>query len=388
MQFRDLRAQYDRYKADFDEAIQKVLLEAHFISGEDVTKLEQELADFVGVKHCVSCANGTEAMTLLLMAWAVGEGDAVFIPDFTFFATGEVVAFCGATPVFVDVDRGTFNLDPEALEHAIKRVCDEGQLTPRVIIPVDLFGLPANYPEIEAVAKKYGLRILEDGAQGFGGSINGKRACSFGDAAATSFFPAKPLGCYGDGGAIFTNDDNLAELLGSLKVHGKGSSKYDNVRIGVNSRLDTLQAAVLRVKLKALQAHELDDVNRIASQYDKALQGLVETPMIPSGYYSSYAQYTIKLKSKVERDALQNWLRGKGIPSLVYYIKPMHAQTAFKYLGVGDDGFPVTNKLCDIVLSLPMHPYMTEEDVEQVVAAIVDFFNQRKEGQERHGVYL
>jgi len=388
MQFRDLRAQYDRYKADFDEAIQKVLLEAHFISGEDVTKLEQELADFVGVKHCVSCANGTEAMTLLLMAWAVGEGDAVFIPDFTFFATGEVVAFCGATPVFVDVDRGTFNLDPEALEHAIKRVCDEGQLTPRVIIPVDLFGLPANYPEIEAVAKKYGLRILEDGAQGFGGSINGKRSCSFGDAATTSFFPAKPLGCYGDGGAIFTNDDNLAELLGSLKVHGKGSSKYDNVRIGVNSRLDTLQAAVLRVKLKALLAHELDDVNRIASRYDKALQGLVETPMIPSGYYSSYAQYTIKLKSKVERDALQNWLKEKGIPSLVYYNKPMHAQAAFEYLGVGAEGFPVTNELCDIVLSLPMHPYMTEADVEQVVAAIVDFFNQRKKGQERHGVYL
>jgi len=377
MQFRDLRAQYEQYKHDIDAAIQNVLLETQFISGDDVTMLEQELADFVGVKHCLTCANGTEAMTLVLMAWGVGEGDAVFIPDFTFFATGEVVAFRGATPVFVDVDRDTFNIDPKALELAIKRVCDEGKLMPRVIIPVDLFGLPANYPEIESVAQTYGLHILEDGAQGFGGSINGKRACSFGDAATTSFFPAKPLGCYGDGGAIFTNDDSLAELLGSLKVHGKGSSKYDNVRIGINSRLDTLQAAILRVKLKALQAHELDDVNRIAKQYDEALQGVVETPVIPTGYYSSYAQYTIKLKSKEERDALQNCLKEKGIPSLIYYIKPMHAQTAFEYLGVRNEGFPVTNELCDIVLSLPIHPYMTEADVQRVAMSIKDFFVRR-----------
>ena len=233
---------------------------------------------------------------------------------------------------------------------------------------------------MRSLVKRWGLRVLEDGAQGFGGSINGRRVCSFGDAATTSFFPAKPLGCYGDGGAIFTNDDSLAELLESLKVHGKGSNKYDNVRIGVNSRLDTLQAAILRVKLKALESHELDDVNRIAQQYDEALQGVVETPVIPSGYYSSYAQYTIKLKSQEERDGLQNWLKGNGIPSLVYYIKPMHKQTAFAYLSVGDEGFSIANELCDIVLSLPMHPYMTKEHVEQVVGVIVDFFIQRAQG--------
>ena len=383
MQFRDLRAQYDRYKTDFDAAIQKVLLEVQFISGEEVPKLEQELADFVGVKHCVSCANGTEAMTLILMAWDVGAGDVVFIPDFTFFATGEVVAFRGATPVFVDVDRDTFNMDPKSLEMAIKRVINEGKLTPRVVIPVDLFGLPANYPEIDAVAKRYSLRVLEDGAQGFGGSINGKRACSFGDAATTSFFPAKPLGCYGDGGAIFTNDDELADLLNSLKVHGKGSSKYDNVRVGVNSRLDTLQAAILRVKLKALQAHELDDVTRVARRYDEALAGLVETPIVPEGYASSYAQYTIKLRSRDERDALQNWLKNKDIPSLVYYIKPMHAQSAFGYLGVSAEGLPVATELCDIVLSLPMHPYMTEEDVALVVMQVVVFLRDYRPSSRR-----
>jgi len=383
MEFRDLKAQYARYRSEIDSAVRRVLMNANFIGGDDVALLEQELADFVGVKHCVSCANGTEAMTLILMAWDVGEGDAVFIPDFTFFATGEVVAFRGATPVLVDVDRDTFNMDPKSLEMAIKRVINEGKLTPRVVIPVDLFGLPANYPEIDAVAKRYSLRVLEDGAQGFGGSINGKRACSFGDAATTSFFPAKPLGCYGDGGAIFTNDDELADLLNSLKVHGKGSSKYDNVRVGVNSRLDTLQAAILRVKLNALKTHELDDVMRIARLYDEALAGLVETPIVPEGYTSSYAQYTIKLRSRDERDALQTWLKNKGIPSLVYYIKPMHAQSAFGYLGVSAEGLPVATELCDIVLSLPMHPYMTEEDVALVVMQVVVFLRDYRPSSRR-----
>lgn len=378
MQFRDLRAQYTKYKGEIDSAIQKILLEADFISGREVALLEQELADYVGIKHCISCANGTEAMTLVLMAWGIGEGDAVFIPDFTFFATGEVVSFRGATPVFVDVDEATFNMDANALASAIVKVKSEGRLTPRVIIPVDLFGLPANYLEIERVAKQHGLLVLEDGAQGFGGSLDGRLACSFGDAATTSFFPAKPLGCYGDGGAIFTNDDALAELLKSLRVHGKGSSKYDNVRIGVNSRLDTLQAAILRVKLKTLVAHELDDVNRVAQQYNDLLRGLVETPFIPQGYYSSFAQYTVKLKTSEERDALQHWLKRHDIPSLIYYIKPMHAQTAFAYLGAEDDDFPVTNNLCDVVLSLPMHPYMTEADVTRVVSFITAFIQSRR----------
>ena len=267
MEFRDLKAQYNKYKYEIDSAIQEVINNTNFIGGKEVNTLEQRLAEYVGVKHCITCANGTEAMTLLMMAWDIKEGDAVFVPDFTFFSTGEIVSFRGATPIFVDVDRDTFNIDTDKLEKAINIVIDEGKLTPKMIIPVDLFGLPADHIEIETIAKKYNLRVLEDAAQGFGGSINGKKACSFGDAATTSFFPAKPLGCYGDGGAIFTNDHDLADRLNSLKVHGKGDSKYDNVRIGVSSRLDYIQAAVLNVKLTAFIEHELEDVNRVYRLY-------------------------------------------------------------------------------------------------------------------------
>ncbi|NLY92166.1 MAG: DegT/DnrJ/EryC1/StrS family aminotransferase, partial [Firmicutes bacterium] len=319
---------------------------------------------------CISCANGTDALMLVAMAWGIKEGDAVFVPDFTFFATGEIVAFLGATPVFVDVDRVTFNIDPEKLELMIQKTIKEGRLSPKAIIPVDLFGLPANYPEIERIAKKYNLLILEDGAQGFGGHINGKKACNFGDAAITSFFPAKPLGCYGDGGAIFTNDDDLATLIKSLKVHGKGTDKYDNVRIGVNSRLDTIQAAILKVKFKAFVEHELEDVNRIYHLYNERLKDIVEIPVIPEGHYSSFAQYTIKLKSKEQRDGLQAKLKEQGIPSMIYYIKPMHKQEAFKDLKFDENDYQVTNELCDIVLSLPMHPYLRIEDIDKVSKAI------------------
>ena len=367
MQFRDLSAQYQRYKTEIDAAIQKVLCSANFIGGNEVAELEEQLAEFVGVKHCVTCANGTEAMTLVLMAWGIKEGDAVFVPDFTFFATGEVVAFRGATPVFVDVERDTFNIDPLKLENAIKKTIKEGTLTPKAIIPVDLFGLPANYPEIEKIARKYNLLVLEDGAQGMGGNINGKRACSFGNAATTSFFPAKPLGCYGDGGAVFTDDDGLAQLIKSLKVHGKGKNKYDNVRIGVNSRLDAIQAAILKVKLRALIEHELEDVNRVYSLYNERLQGIVETPVIPEGYYSSFAQYTIKLQNKEQRDKLQAKLKEQGIPTMIYYSIPMHKQRAFSYLECDDQDFEVTNSLCDIVLSLPMHPYLSKEEVSLII---------------------
>ncbi|TEB08203.1 UDP-2-acetamido-2-deoxy-3-oxo-D-glucuronate aminotransferase [Pelotomaculum schinkii] len=370
MQFRDLKAQYQEYKAKIDSAIQEVLLNANFIGGKDVGELESQLADYVGVKHCISCANGTEAMTLVAMAWGIKEGDAVFVPDFTFFSTGEIVSFEGATPIFVDVDRGTFNLDTAKLEKAIQKTIAEGKLTPKVIIPVDLFGLPANFPEIEKVAKKYNLWVLEDGAQGFGGNINGRRACSFGEAATTSFFPAKPLGCYGDGGAVFTNNDKLAQLIKSLKVHGKGDNKYDNVRIGVNSRLDTIQAAILKVKLKAFIDHELEDVNRIYRLYNERLKGVVEIPVIPDGFYSSFAQYTIKLKDKEQRDGLQTRLKEQGIPSMIYYIKPMHKQGAFADLEFDENNYEVTNELCDVVLSLPMHPYLSEEDVDAVCDAI------------------
>lgn len=366
MEFRDLKAQYKIYKQEIDFAIQEVLSNANFIGGKDVNELEARLADYVRIKHCISCANGTEAMTLVMMAWDIQKGDAVFVPDFTFFSTGEIVSFRGATPVFVDVDRDTFNIDTEKLEKAIHKTIEEGKLKPRVIIPVDLFGLPADYYEIEKIAKKYNLLVLEDGAQGFGGSINGRGACSFGDAATTSFFPAKPLGCYGDGGAIFTNDDDLAKLINSFKIHGKGYNKYDNVRIGVNSRLDTIQAAVLNVKLKAFIDHELEDVNRIYRLYNESLKDIVEIPVIPEGYLSSFAQYTIKLKNKEERDGLKVNLKKHGIPSMIYYVKPMHKQGAFSNLEFNNEDFKVTNELCDTVLSLPMHPYMKEDDVELV----------------------
>lgn len=375
MEFRDLKAQYQHYKTEIDSAIQDVLNDANFIGGKEVAILEQRLAEYVGLKHCISCANGTEAMTLLMMAWDIGEGDAVFVPDFTFFSTGEIVSFRGATPIFVDVDRDTFNIDTVKLEKAIVKVLEEGKLTPRAIIPVDLFGLPADHDEIERIARKYKLKVLEDGAQGFGGSINGKKACSFGDAATTSFFPAKPLGCYGDGGAIFTNDNQLAALLNSYKVHGKGDNKYDNVRIGVNSRLDTIQAAILNVKLTAFIDHELADVNRVYAQYTEKLKGLVETPIIPDGYVSSFAQYTIKLKSKEERDALQAHLKAQNIPSMVYYVKPMHRQEAFSSLAYNDSDFEVSNKLCDTVLSLPMHPYLSIDNVSKVCDEIFNFIN-------------
>jgi len=370
MEFRDLKAQYKRYKDEVDTAIQKVLDNADFIGGKEVKALEERLAEYVGVRHCISCANGTDAMILVMMAWDIKEGDAVFVPDFTFFSTGEIVAYRGATPIFVDVDRDTFNIDTVKLEAAIRKELNEGKLKPKAIIPVDLFGLPANYPEVQRIARKYDLLVLEDGAQGFGGSINGKMTCSFGDAATTSFFPAKPLGCYGDGGAIFTNDDQLALLLNSYKVHGKGENKYDNIRIGLNSRLDTIQAAVLNVKLTALIEHELDDVNRVYRLYNEKLNGIVETPVIPKGYVSSFAQYTVKLKNRDQRDDLQKKLRENGIPSMIYYVKPMHRQGAFSGMKFDEKDFEVTNKLCDTVLSLPMHPYLTAEDIDKVTGGL------------------
>ncbi|RHW30399.1 DegT/DnrJ/EryC1/StrS family aminotransferase [Oceanobacillus profundus] len=373
MQFRDLKTQYTTYKDEIDSTVQEVMNNASFIGGSIVKELEEELAAYVGVKHCISCGNGTDALSLVLMAWDVKEGDAVFVPDFTFFATGEVVSLNGATPVFVDVDETTFNIDPNKLDKAIQKTIEEGKLSPKVVIPVDLFGLPANYQEIEKVAKKYNLLVLEDGAQGFGGNIDGKMACSFGDAATTSFFPAKPLGCFGDGGAIFTNDDELAALLNSLKIHGKGENKYDNVRIGVNSRLDTIQAAILKIKLRAFREHELDDVNRVYELYNNKLEDYVLKPVIPNGYYSSFAQYTIKLDSKTQRDGLQSHLKEQGIPSMVYYVKPMHKQEAFSNLNFNESDFEVTNKLCDTVLSLPMHPYLKEDEVAKVAKTVNEF---------------
>ena len=368
MEFRDLKKQYSVLRQDIDKAIQEVSAASAFIMGPQVRELEQQLADYVGVKHCLACANGTDALTLALKAWGIGPGDAVFVPDFTFFSSAEVVSLEGATPVFVDVCENTFNIDPEDLERAVKQTLDEGRLTPRVIVAVDLFGLPADYARIREIADRYGLLILEDGAQGFGGSLNCRRACSFGDIATTSFFPAKPLGCYGDGGAVFTDNDEWATLMASYRVHGKGSDKYDNVRIGLNSRLDTIQAAVLQVKFKAFKDYELDAVNVAAERYTTLLRDIVATPVIPEGYRSSWAQYTIRLHDNAQRDALQTSLKASGIPSMIYYRTPMHRQTAFASLDTRP--CPTATSLCDRVLSLPMHPYLTDEDIKRVCDAI------------------
>lgn len=372
MQFRDLKRQYEALKPEIDEAISDVLGNTAFISGSQVKELEEKLASYVGRKYCVTCGNGTDALSMALMAWDLKPGDAVFVPDFTFFATAEVVAFEGATPVFVDVDEHTFNLNPIRLEEAIKAVLDDGKLTPKVIIPVDLFGLPADYEAIYKVADKYGLKILEDGAQGFGGSIGDKKACSFGELSTTSFFPAKPLGCYGDGGAVFTDDAKIASYLESVRVHGKGSYKYENIRIGWNSRLDTLQAAIMLPKLKAFEEYELERVNQAAVQYTELLQSVTETPMIPKRFNSSWAQYTLKLRDEEERNGLQNFLKENGIPSMVYYPLPLHAQKAFE----GNQLYakcPVTEKLCKTVLSLPMHPYLEEEEVLLIAEKVKEY---------------
>jgi len=373
MEFRDLKKQYKVLKNDIDQAMLEVSASGAFIMGKPVKEIEQQLAEYVGVKHCVSCANGTDALTLALKTWGIKAGDAVFVPDFTFFASAEVVSLEGATPVFVDVDADTFNITPASLERSIEKTIQQGKLRPKVIITVDLFGLPADYSAIRKIADKYHLLILEDGAQGFGGEINGKKACSFGDISTTSFFPAKPLGCYGDGGAVFTDNDEWASLMDSLRVHGKGSFKYDNVRIGMNSRLDTLQAAILKVKFDAFKKYELNDINKAADFYTEKLKDLVKTPFIPKGYLSSWAQYTIQLQDEKQRDGLQAYLKEQGIPTMVYYPKPMHEQTAYLDLGYLSGDFPVTESLCRRVLSLPMHPYLNMEEINKVCQTILDY---------------
>ena len=394
MEFRDLKKQYQMLKGDIDSALCNVAASGAYIMGSTVKELEQELADYVGVKHCIACANGTDALTMALKALGIGKGDAVFVPDFTFFATAEVVALEGATPVFVDVDPQTYNMDSKSLDDAIRSVHDHMTLRPKAVIAVDLFGQPANYPALRAITKREGMFLIEDGAQGFGGSIRlpkpsgdgtmVKRACSFGDISTTSFFPAKPLGCYGDGGAVFTDNDEWAALVESYRVHGKGSHKYDNVRIGLNSRLDTIQAAILNVKLKAFKDHELAAVNHVASYYGQLLDGMtkflkkeirIATPTLLDGYTSSWAQYTIQLSvpsgnGTFNREALQAKLKAKGIPTMVYYPTPMSAQTAFKEY----HRFALTpnsERLAKSVLSLPMHPYLTREEVRTVVEGLI-----------------
>lgn len=371
MEFRDLKEQYRQNKELIDKAILSVVDNADFIHGAQVTELEEQLSEYVGVKHCVTCANGTDALQLALMAWGVGSEDAVFVPDFTFFSSGEVVPLVGATPIFVDIDEATYNISPESLENAILYVLNNTDLVPRVIVAVDLFGQPADYNKIKAIAEKYQLLILEDAAQGFGGKIGKKRACSFGDIAITSFFPAKPLGCYGDGGAVFTNSDEWADTLRSLAVHGKGLDKYDNVRIGMNSRLDTIQAAILLEKIKFFD-EEIDKCNNNAERYSELLKGYVKLPVILEGFRSSWAQYTIQLKDQNQRKAVMEKLKSKKIPCAIYYKNPMHAQKAFSDYKMESLAYEKTEMICERCLSLPMHPYLTENDIEIVAEILKD----------------
>lgn len=375
MQFRDLKAQYDVLKDEMDQAILDVVASSAYIMGPKVKEMEQAFAEYVGVKHCIACASGTDALLLALKAWDVKAGDAVFVPSFTFFASAEVVAMQGATPVFVDVDQDTFNMDIRDLLRKIERTVKKGKLNPKAIIAVDLFGLPADFKTIRQIAQRYGLFLLEDAAQGFGGRIGEQKACTFGDIAATSFFPAKPVGCYGDGGAIFTNNDEWAGLMDSFHLHGKGSDRYDNIRIGLNSRLDSIQAAILLVKLKAFREHELVEVNRVAERYTERLKDVVKTPEIPKGFYSSWAQYTIQLPNKEMRLRIQEVLKAEGIPTAIYYPIPMHRQTAFASLDLEENQCPVADYLADRVLSLPIHPYLSEADQDRICTLLIETLN-------------
>lgn len=365
MEFRDLKKQYRQHQDVIDQAIHKALEEGSFIGGKAVQSLEEELAEYVGVRHCISCANGTDALQLALMKWGIGEGDAVFVPDFTFFSTAEVVALLGATPIMVDIDEDTFNMSSDKLKMEIDHVIEAGQLRPKAIIPVDLFGQPADFDGIRKIANQYRLSVLEDGAQGFGGKIGNERACSFGDISTTSFFPAKPLGCYGDGGAIFTDDDDSAAIIRSIKVHGKGNDKYDNVRIGLNSRLDTLQAAVLHAKFCYFD-EELNSVNQVADWYNENLNKIVKCPNVNKGLYSSWAQYTILLRDEQQRENVQHALRDEGIPSMIYYAKGMHQQSALQEYVQTENKYPVTESICKRCLSLPMHPYLSKAEVDKI----------------------
>ncbi len=372
MQFRDLGAQYKVLKTEIDAGIHEVIDSSAFILGKTVTELENMLAEYVGRKYCIGCANGTDALQLALMIWGVGPGDAIFTSDFTYFASAGTASILGATPVLVDIDLETFNISPEALEKAIQKVLAEGKLKPKAIVPVDLFGQPADFTMILPIAEKYGLKVLEDGAQGFGGSLNGRRACSFGDMSTTSFFPAKPLGCYGDGGAIFTDDAEVDARLRSLRAQGKSSvDKYDNREIGMNSRLDTLQAAILIPKFKAFVEYELDAVNRVANWYTQRLKDMFVTPIVPEGFYSSWAQYTILMDSRDERYVMQKYLKTQGIPSMVYYPRGLHKQEAYRWMNLDDSDYPNTIEATSRVLSLPMHPYLTEDDVDTVVKTMM-----------------
>ncbi len=379
IQLRDLSRQYRALCPRMEHALLETAASGNYIMGQAVENIEDQLAKYVGVKHCVSCANGTDALLMALLVTRIGEGDAVFVPDFTFFATAEVVSRVGATPVFVDVNPDTYNISVSDLQLKIEAVLRDKRLKPRMIISVDLFGQPADYEALRRVALYEHMLLLEDAAQGFGGAIGARRACSFGDLAATSFFPAKPLGCYGDGGALFTDRDDWANEARSLRQHGRGEQKYDNVRIGLNSRLDAVQAAVLDVKLDAFKHYELNDVQLVAKQYDTLLSGIdgITLPTVPNDYLSSWAQYTVRFEDERLRQEVRNALTDCGIASAIYYPKPMHQQSAF--FGVPQFGNNYNAEmLTHQVLSLPMHPYLSECEVDMIARIIAQCCKGRR----------
>jgi dTDP-4-amino-4,6-dideoxygalactose transaminase len=369
MQFIDLGAQRARISGKIEAAVSRVIADGRYILGPEVAEFEKRLGEYVGVEHVVACANGTDALLIPLKAYDIGRGDAVFCPSFTFAATAEVVALTGAEPVFVDIDPDTYNLNIAQLEAAIEAVKAEGRLTPRAIIPVDLFGLSADYESIMKLAARHDLLVVEDAAQSIGGRHGNKMCGAFGHVAGTSFYPAKPLGCYGDGGAMFTNDAALAEKLRSYAFHGKGAHQYDNIHVGINSRLDTIQAAILIEKL-AILPDEMEARQRVAARYNAGLAPFVKVPETPHGSRSAWAQYAIE---SADRDGLKAHLQANGIPSVIYYVKPLHQQVAYSGFPVAPGGLPVSESLPGRILCLPMHPYLTDEDIERIVGEVAEF---------------
>ncbi len=372
MQFIDLKAQYAALKSAIDTAIQGVLDDAGFILGREVGEFEQMLCDYTGVGQAITCANGTDALQMVFMAYGIGRGDAIFCPDVTFIASVEPACMLGATPVFCDIRPDTYNLCERSLERQIQSVLKAGVHKPRAVIAVDFLGNPCDYDAIKAVCDKYNLLLIEDAAQSFGAEYKGQKCCSFGDIATTSFFPAKPLGCYGDGGAIFTSDAEMAELLKSIRVHGKGSSKYDNVRVGVNSRLDTIQAAILKVKLEALREYEVQNRQEIAARYNKALADKFVTPYVRQDCVSAYAQYALLAPDVATRDGIVAHLDSSGIPNMVYYPTPQHRLKVFEGNPYLAESFSTSEDYCGRTFSLPFHPYLTAEEQDSIIEAVLE----------------
>ena len=368
MDFIDLKAQQKRIRGKIEKRIQSVLDHGKYIMGPEVYEFEESLADYVGSKFCISCSSGTDALLIPLMAKGIGHGDAVITTPFTYIATAEVISLLGAEPVFVDIYPETFNIDPNGIDNAIEHARRKG-LHPKAIIPVDLFGLPSRYRLIENIARQYDLFIIEDAAQGFGGAIRGKKAGSFGDVAATSFFPAKPLGCYGDGGAIFTDDEELALIMRSIRIHGSATDKYENIRIGINGRLDTFQAAILLEKL-AIFDEELKKRNKAAKFYSENINSNFQRPIIPKEYFSSWAQYSLLTTSTEERFKIMSRLKEHNIPSMIYYKTPLHMQKVFEGLGYSRGDFPLSEEVCSKIFSIPMHPYLKRIEQDKIVKVL------------------